>query len=92
MTVRAGSEGFIELTGTCPSADAEPLLQLLLASPRATVDWRDCRGAHTAVIQVLMAARPRLLGPPADARLAEWVAPAMTAPADPGTPSRGGIE
>jgi hypothetical protein len=77
MTVRAGPAGYIELVGACPGADAEPLLQLLLADPGATVDWRDCLGAHTAVVQVLMAARPKLLGPPANARLAEWVAPAV---------------
>jgi hypothetical protein len=78
MTVRAGAAGHIELLGTCPGADAEPLLQLLLADPGATVDWRACLGAHTAVVQVLMAARPRLLGPPADACLRDWVAPAVT--------------
>ena len=91
MTVRAGGDGLIELVGVCPSADAEPLLQLLLASPRATVDWRDCRGAHTAVIQVLMAARPLLLGPPADVRLEEWVAPVIASPQDAAIASRGGI-
>jgi hypothetical protein len=78
MTVRAGGDGLIELVGTCPSTDAEPLLQFLLAAPGATVDWRDCQGAHTAVIQVLMAAKPKLLGPPADPRLEEWVAPAIS--------------
>lgn len=91
MTVRANSNGLIELAGICPSADAEPLLQLLLAAPAAAVDWRDCRGAHTAVIQVLMAARPELRGPPADARLREWVAPAITSRPDAETASRGGI-
>lgn len=77
MTVRITASGCIELVGACSGADAEPLLQLLLADPKATVDWRDCRGAHTAVVQVLMAVRPRLLGPPADARLKDWVAPAI---------------
>ncbi|MGH8202019.1 MAG: hypothetical protein ACREVO_16910 [Steroidobacteraceae bacterium] len=77
MTVRVTAGGCIELVGACPSADAEALLQLLLADPRATVDWRDCRGAHTAVVQVLMAVRPKLLGPPADARLRDWVATAI---------------
>jgi hypothetical protein len=78
MTVRMDASGLIELIGACPSDDAEPLLQLLLASPEATVDWRACRGAHTAVVQVLMAARPKLSGPPADARLMEWVEPILT--------------
>lgn len=77
MTVRIAAGGGIELVGICPSGDAEPLLQLLLADPGATVDWRDCRGAHTGVVQVLMAVKPKLLGPPADARLKDWVAPAI---------------
>jgi len=80
MTVRAGSDGSIELIGTCASAEAEPLLQLLIATPAATVDWRECRGAHTAVVQVLMAARPNLLGPAADPGLEQWVAPAIGSP------------
>lgn len=83
MTVRAGDAGRIELVDTCPAADAEPLLQLLLAAPGATVDWRACRGAHTAVVQVLMAARPGLLGPPADARLKAWLAPVVACPPEP---------
>ena len=78
MTVQIAAGGCIELVGACPGEDAEPLLQLLLADRGATVDWRDCRGAHTAVVQVLMAVRPELLGPPADARLRDWVAPALS--------------
>lgn len=80
MTVRAGDGGRIELVDVCPAADAEPLLQLLLTTADATVDWRACRGVHTAVVQVLMAARPRLLGPPADARLEEWLGAAIACP------------
>lgn len=78
MTVRMATIGHIELIGTCPSGDAEPLLQLLLADRGASVDWRDCRGAHTAVIQVLMAVKPKLIGPPADEHLKDWVAPVIT--------------
>lgn len=78
MTVRVTGAGSIELVGACPSADAEALLQHLLADPSATVDWRECGSAHTAVIQVLMAVKPKLLGPPADAGLRDWVAPAIT--------------
>ena len=91
MTVRAGGDGVLELAGNCVSADAEPLLQLLLANPGATVDWRDCRNAHTAVVQVLLAARPELLGPPADTRLRAWVEPSITSRPDAGPASRGGI-
>lgn len=80
MTVRIAAGGCIELIGTCASEDAEPLLQLLLADRGATVDWRACQGAHTAVVQVLMAVKPKLLGPPTDARLKNWVASAITSP------------
>lgn len=78
MTVRTATGGCIELVGACPSGDAEPLLQLLLADRGATVDWRGCRSAHTAVIQVLLAVKPKLVGPPADGRLQDWVAPAIS--------------
>ena len=78
MTVRAAADGCIELVGICPSGDAEALLQLLLADPGATVDWRQCSAAHTAVVQVLMAARPTLRGPPAGTSLRDWVGPALT--------------
>jgi len=77
MTVQSAANGDIKLIGACPGEDAEPLLQHLLAAPGATVDWRDCHGVHTAVIQVLIAARPTLLGPPADARLRNWVEPVI---------------
>jgi hypothetical protein len=92
MTVRAGDDGSIELIGACPGADAEPLLQLLLATPAATVDWRECRGAHTAVIQVLLAAKPKLLGPPADALLSEWVAPKIGSATDAEIASGGAVQ
>jgi len=75
MTVQRSASGTIVLDGSCPNEDAELLLQLLLETPGARVDWRACRGAHSAVIQVLLVARPLVLGPPADAALSRWVAP-----------------
>jgi hypothetical protein len=77
MTVQRAQSGTIILSGTCPVADAEPLLQLLLQHPGATVDWRTCAAAHGAVVQVLLAARPTLIGPPEDAFLARFVAPEL---------------
>ena len=65
MTVRVSADGTIELDGICTIEDAETLQQHLLAAPRAAVDWRSCEQAHTAVIQVLMASRRVLRGPPA---------------------------
>jgi hypothetical protein len=79
MTIRLTADGTIELEGTCSSDDAEPLMQHLLATPNPTVDWRGCEAAHTAVVQVLMAASPKLLGPPADVLLEKWVQPLLAA-------------
>ena len=75
MTVRSSAQGDIVLEGACPSEDADELVQLLLTSPGTAVDWRGCEAAHSAVIQVLMAAKPRLLGPPSDESLRKWVEP-----------------
>lgn len=78
MTVRITGGGTITLDDVCSSEDAEELLRHLLNDPRAPVNWRNCRSAHTAVIQVLMAAKPELLGPPADDGLKKWVEPVLT--------------
>ena len=41
MSVRRGDDAAtIVLDGNCPVEDAEPLLQLLQASPAASLDWR----------------------------------------------------
>ncbi|MET0709816.1 MAG: hypothetical protein ABWY82_23690 [Tardiphaga sp.] len=69
MTVRM-QDGVILLEGDCPSGDAEDLLQVLLTEPAADIDWRTCKSAHTAVVQVLLAARRDMLGPPLGAVLA----------------------
>ncbi len=79
MSVSRAANGSIVLAGACPNEDAEPLLQLLLETPAAPVDWRRCTAAHSAVIQLLLAARPVVQGPPANAALARWVAPAIDA-------------
>lgn len=75
MTIHLSADGVIELDGDCPSEEAETLLQHLLANPDATVDWRHCESAHGAVIQVLMASRPTLRGPPIGIALKKWVHP-----------------
>lgn len=75
MTVRVLETGEIRLEGRCPSADAETLLSRLAGDPDAVVDWRACEYAHAAVVQVLMAGRPQLVGPAGDAFLERFVAP-----------------
>lgn len=77
MTVRSSAQGHIALEGACPSEDADELVQLLLTNPGTAVDWRGCEAAHSAVIQVLMAAKPRLLGPPSGESLRMWVEPSL---------------
>jgi ribosome maturation factor RimP len=80
MTVIKSAENLLLLDGVCPSDEAELLLQYLADNPQATVDLRSCEAAHTAVVQVLMAARPKVLGPPAsDTPLRRWVYPALIA-------------
>jgi hypothetical protein len=49
----------------------------MLADPDAPIDWRACDGAHTAVIQVLLAGRRVLAGPPAGAFLRAHVEPLL---------------
>jgi hypothetical protein len=79
MTIKISPAGNIELMGICSSDEGEVLLQQLLANPNMMVDWCGCEAAHTAVIQVLMAARPKLLGPPAAILLEKWVQPVLAA-------------
>ncbi|MCJ2066189.1 hypothetical protein MKK63_26325 [Methylobacterium sp. J-088] len=54
----------IRLTGHCSVEDAEPLLDVLRATPDATVDLTEAAWLHTAVLQVLMVATPALRGRP----------------------------
>ena len=68
MTVRVEDDA-IRLEGACPIEDAETLLRALLEHPRVAVDWSGCDHAHGAVIQVLMAARPVMVGLAIDAFL-----------------------
>jgi hypothetical protein len=77
MTLRIDGRGDVELLGLCPSEDAEALLRHLCDHPKAAVDWRGCENAHTAVVQVLIAARANPKGPPASSFLAGMVAPLL---------------
>jgi hypothetical protein len=77
MTVALAEPGVVTLSGDCPADEAEVLLRLLLDDAEAVVDWRDCAFAHTAVVQVLIAARRTLRGPPKQNLLALMVEPAL---------------
>jgi hypothetical protein len=73
MTIRREQDGTIYLEDHCTVEDAEPLLQMLLATPAAPVDWRRSGRIHTAVIQVLLTARPQLIGPSGDSWVRAWI-------------------
>ena len=73
MTVVRHDADRIALEGICGVEDAEPLLQMLLETPAASVDWRTCGSLHTAVVQVILTAEPALVGPCGDAWVGNWL-------------------
>ena len=77
MTVRLTVDGTIALEGSCPTEDAEQLQRYLLSNPAAKVDWRGCLTAHTAVIQIMLAFRPVVVGPPAGDLLRTHIGPLL---------------
>jgi hypothetical protein len=72
MSVSQASDGQIRLSGAVALEEAEPLLRLLIDNPGAAVDWRGCVACHSAVLQVLLAARRPMFGPPASDFLKRW--------------------
>lgn len=78
MSVRLDGE-IIRLEGRCPVEDAEPLLTLLLGDGHRTVDLSASEMLHTAIVQLILAFRPRLTGDSADGFMRDWVQPALGA-------------
>lgn len=74
MTVTVSAEGVILLQGHCTLEDAELLLRNLSDRPDATVDWTGCDHVHTALVQVLMASKSRIVGSPTHAFLRQHLA------------------
>ena len=68
-------DGKVLLVGDCPSDEAEVLLRLLQENPEVAVDWTGCERAHTAVVQVLLAANRPVQGPPLAGDLKRWIEP-----------------
>lgn len=67
-----------QLTGSCTVEEAEGLVEWLAANPRGRVNLRDCEHLHTAVLQVLLALRPPVSAPPADAFIARCLPTELT--------------
>jgi hypothetical protein len=77
MTIRRADDGTIWLVDDCPAEEADMLLQCLLGDVETPIDWSLCHNAHTAVIQVLLAARRLPAGTPKGTFLRELVRPAL---------------
>jgi hypothetical protein len=75
VSLRRDDAGAIILEGNCPVEDAEPLLQMLQATSTATLDWSRCGHLHTAVLQLILAARIAPAGPCGDPWVRQWAAP-----------------
>ena len=63
---------------------------MLQDTPTARVDWTQCHHLHTAVLQVVLATQPALLGDCGDTWVARWIAPICRDSGD-GTPLRLGV-
>ncbi len=77
MTVSLSDKGTVILEGACAVEDAEPLLQLLQATPTPTIDWTTCSHLHTAVVQVIFASGIGPIGPCSDTWAEQWLAPEL---------------
>jgi hypothetical protein len=73
----AWNDDVLACDGPLTVEDAETLLQELVARPGARADLSACGHVHAAALQVLMAARVRVEGWPADAALAAWLRTAL---------------
>jgi hypothetical protein len=62
----------------CTVEDALPLLEFLRSTAVPEVDLAACTYVHTALLQLLLAARPRVTSLPVEPDLVRWVAPLLT--------------
>jgi hypothetical protein len=80
MTIKFDNK-IIRLQGNCGSEDVEALLAALSADDRR-VDMSEVDHLHAAVLQVLLAFTPRLLGSPRDTFVRTWLIPVLNSEAD----------
>ncbi|MCJ2069370.1 hypothetical protein MKK75_11295 [Methylobacterium sp. J-030] len=74
MAIRIARK-IVHLEGRCTVEEALPLLEALRKPGAHKVVMTKCEGLHTAILQVLAAARPATLVPPADPALAGLIMP-----------------
>lgn len=76
MPIRFGKNA-VTMEAACTVEEALPLLEYLQAHPNAKVALRACTDLHSAVILVLMAARPKVASVPDEPFLKRWVGPVL---------------
>ena len=86
MTLRI-HEGTILLEGRCPAGDAEDLLGALRDRPGASVDIGGAVKLHMAVLQVLLALRPPVIGRPKSGTLSQDIFRRLISDSDSGDES-----
>lgn len=67
------------LIGDCRVEDAEPLLAYLQSGTERAVDLTAAGHLHTAVVQLLIAFKPHVIGPATDTFVQRWLVPLMSA-------------
>lgn len=73
----AGAGGTARFEGVCAVDEALPLAEWLEEAAEPRVDLGACTELHTALLQLLLAARPAVAVPPEDPFLRRWVAPLL---------------
>lgn len=63
----------------CTVEEVMTVHEWLLKHKSARIDLSACTHMHTALLQLLLAVRPKLAAAPTDAFLAAWVAPLLLA-------------
>ena len=76
MSVRLDGD-IIRLEGRCHVEDAEPFLLLLQAESSRRLDLSQAESIHTAIIQILLAWAPQLIGDCGDYFVRDWVIPLL---------------
>lgn len=76
MSVRV-ADGIIVLEGRCRIEEAETLLGHLLENGDRPVDLSGCETMHSAVVQILMAAKSAISGRPIDPFLCAYILPLL---------------
>jgi hypothetical protein len=80
MTIKFDNK-IICLEGNCGAEDVEALLAAL-ADGHRSVDMSEVDHLHAAVLQVLLAFGPRLLGSPRDTFVRTWLIPILNSDGD----------